>query len=218
MLNFPTEIIENILDRLPIEAALRAKRVCKTWSIFLRKKTDKVGLLFAESYLDENRNKLYYGDQYDPTRGKMNYNYSYDNRLDKMRKGKHFVGYGYMENMVGSCNGLVCIRSRYPEFVKPFLICNPITGEVVYAPKPDKSIARECRPTDTSGFGYCHSKNEYKIVRMHYQGQKRSHVLVYSVGGSVWRSKGFIRVGSTPCFPIEFSRNLRKWNSSLAIP
>ncbi|XP_026428076.1 F-box protein At5g49610-like [Papaver somniferum] len=193
MVYFPEEIIKNILGRLTIEAALPAKQVCKSWRIFLRTKTDKIGLLFVESYLKEEKNKLYYGDQYDPLLEKMNYNYSSCDRLDKVL-GKSIPGYTYMNNLLGSCNGLVCIASRYPNFEKPFLICNPITGEVVYIPHPDTSIAQDCDPSKICGFGYCHSTNEYKIVRMHQQTPRMSHVLVYTVGGGAWRSKGSIHI------------------------
>lgn len=65
------------------------------------------------------------------------------------------------------------------------------TGEVVYIPKPNKSIARDRDATNVSGFGYCNSTNEYKIVRMYsdYKGHK-CRFLVHTIGdGRGWRSK-----------------------------
>ncbi|XP_026416143.1 uncharacterized protein LOC113311527 [Papaver somniferum] len=173
-----SDIVENILRRLPIESALQAKWVCKTWRSFVRGRIDEVGLLFAFSYYHyiENEIKLCYGDHRDPSHGKMNYSYSYD-RIEKMQDDKSIKGYKYMDSMLGFMQRI-------------------FTGEVVYVPEPDKSIARDCLPTKISGFGYCHSTNEYKIVRMYsdYEEQKKYHVLVYTVGSGEWRNKGSINI------------------------
>ncbi|XP_026444558.1 F-box/kelch-repeat protein At3g06240-like [Papaver somniferum] len=175
-----TDNMENILCRLPVETALQAKRVCKTWRFLLRKKTDKVGLLFFFSYKNANDAHLWYGDQ-------LKYNFS----LDKMHNGNLVLNFEFTEIMLGSCNGLVCFRTGYPNLESNFLICNPLTGEVFYAPKPNKYIDPSWGPVAKSGFGYCQSTNEYKIVRIHSE-TKEYHVQVYTVGGGEWRSKDSI--------------------------
>ncbi|XP_026416139.1 F-box protein At3g07870-like [Papaver somniferum] len=144
MEKLPMEILENILDRLPIETALQAKRVCKTWRILLRCKTDK--------------------------------------------------DYIYTNTLLGSCNGLVCFSPFYGR--NHFLICNPFTGEVVYVPKHN---SMEQKLSCLSGFGYCHSTNEYKIVIMHNKFKVK--VLVYTIGGGGWRSKGSM----DPIFTLNYS-------------
>ncbi|XP_026416142.1 F-box/LRR-repeat protein At2g43260-like [Papaver somniferum] len=185
-----SDIVENILHRLPTETALQAKRVCKTWKIILRSKTDKIGLLFAVKYPgSHDEYGLYYGD---PIGGKINYTWF---ALDNMSSGKSIPWYDYLDGMLGSCNGLVCFQRRSWTSGEPFLICNPITGEVVYVPN---NTQLECfvdyygRRVTISGFGYCHSTNEYKIVIMH---EKEYRVQVYTVGGrGDWRNTETIRI------------------------
>ncbi|XP_026416140.1 F-box protein At3g07870-like [Papaver somniferum] len=192
MEKLPTEMEENILSRLTMEAALPAKQVCKKWRIFLRSKTDKVGLLFTFTYGDQNKNKLSYCDQYDPILGKMNYNYSYDS-IQNIHLRKFVKDGSYINNILGSCNGLVCFGPG-KSFKKDFFICNPFTGEVVYVPVWENW---SCFVSGLSGFGYCHSTNEYKIVSMHeikYQDRSNFQVLIYTIGGGGWRSKGSIQI------------------------
>ncbi|XP_026439742.1 F-box/kelch-repeat protein At3g23880-like [Papaver somniferum] len=180
MENLHTDVVENILSRLPIDKALQAKRVCNTWRYLVRSKTDRVGLLVAVSYShDENKHKLYYGDhQYDHIHGKMKYTYDALYKMDDVK---------FMDGMLGSCNGLVCFQRHYPCPEESFLICNPITGEAFYVPNPNNCTA-------SSGFGYCQSTNQYKIVRMSYQVEAREyHVQVYTLGGAEWRNKGSIQ-------------------------
>ncbi|XP_026428077.1 F-box/kelch-repeat protein At3g23880-like [Papaver somniferum] len=201
-----TDIVENILRRLPFETALEAKLVCKTWRILLLR---KVGFLVTFLHSDIKKDKLCYSDLYDHIRGKMSYKYSY-HRHDKMH-GKFFLGYGYLENMLGSCNGLVCFERRCLYLGEPFLICNPFTGEVVYVPEP-QSVKRGWGPTNISGFGYCLSINEYKIVRMYsdYIDPKKYHVQVYTVRSDEWRNIGSINIA--PCYPAgTYANGLLYW-------
>ncbi|XP_026428072.1 F-box/kelch-repeat protein At3g06240-like [Papaver somniferum] len=121
MEKLPTEMEENILSRLTMEAALPAK-------------------------------------QYDPILGKMNYNFSYDS-IQNIHLRKFVKDDSYINNILGSCNGLVCFGPG-KSLKKKFFICNPFTGEVVYVPVWENW---SCFMSGLSGFGYCHSTNEYKI-------------------------------------------------------
>ncbi|XP_026440544.1 F-box protein At3g07870-like [Papaver somniferum] len=198
-----TDIVENILDRLPIQTVLAAKQVCKTWKILLRSKTDKVGLLVAKScHYHVNGNRTYSGDQFDLIHGKMKYNYSY-HILDEMHNYRNsfsllpYPGYQsqFDYDMLGSCNGLVCIQKRcYWNLAEPFLICNPITGEVVHVPKTNTYRLAGWASNFIIGFGYCDSKNEYKIVRTYTLCMEPrlapACVQVYTIGGDrEWRKK-----------------------------
>lgn len=110
MENLHSDIVENVLSRLPISTALQAKQICTIWRIPLRNKTDKVGLLLASSHEYEIKIKLRYVDQYDHIRGKMNYNYPY---YDKMLNGKFVLECSRYSiiNMLGLCNDLVCFAA-----------------------------------------------------------------------------------------------------------
>ncbi|XP_026428078.1 F-box protein At3g07870-like [Papaver somniferum] len=196
MENLPACILGNILDRLPIETALQAKRVCKTWKMILHCKTDKIGLLLILSYHSdgEKKNELFYGDY---NRGKLICRYRYD-AIDGMEDEKSIMGNNYVDGMLGSCNGLVCFQRRQDHcFGQPFLVCNPLTGEIVYV----RPYTNTAATSQIRGFGYCHTTNEYKIVRMYmdcYDTRKyyldckdpnNYTVQVYTVGGGIWRNK-----------------------------
>ncbi|XP_026429182.1 putative F-box protein At3g16210 [Papaver somniferum] len=196
-----TDIEENILDRLPIKTALAAKQVCKTWRIFLRSKTDKVGLLVVKScYYHVNGDRTYSGDQSDLIHGKMKYNYSY-RILDEMHNYRNSFSlipnpgdqFQFDYNMlIGSCNGLVCIQRRCDwNLAEPFLICNPVTGEVVHVPKTNTYRLSDWASNFILGFGYCDSRNEYKIVRTytHCMEPRQTHVQVYTIGSDRDASK-----------------------------
>ncbi|XP_026416010.1 putative F-box protein At1g71320 [Papaver somniferum] len=181
------DILENILLQLPIEPALHAKRVCSTWRVILRCKTDKQGFLFKSCHADCGsrakgksnpvRTELFYADVYD----QANIKYYYPRNIPT--------------GLVGSCNGLVCSGTI------PSLICNPLTGESMVLPINYSEFPRDISNTGrnysgrlSSGFGYCPSTNEYKVVTIYHnpsaEGHK-AHVQGYTVGGE-WRYIGFI--------------------------
>ncbi|XP_026410633.1 F-box protein At3g07870-like [Papaver somniferum] len=100
--------------------------------------------------------------------------------------------YDHKGVVVGSCNGLVCVgeSNKDVNLVDPVKLCNPLTGEYVSLPrfKLTQKLASDgnnCRNL-ASGFGYCHSTKEYKVVRIFSQKGDLRHVQVYTVGGQ-WR-------------------------------
>ncbi|XP_026416051.1 putative F-box protein At2g02030 [Papaver somniferum] len=213
MENLHSDIIENILSRLSIEAALHAKRVCTTWREILRCKTEKPGFFFGLSRKVKreggvsksriSRKRFFYEDEYDHyDHAKMNYYHSY-NTLSEIQHGRFITKYLSRYIMVGSCHGLVCFRKSNEHTqgaIDPFLIRNPLIGELIVLPEYNYSdqlptdISSTTPPTSrlTSGFGYCPSTNSYKVVTIYYyHGKNKGHVQVYTVGRE-WRYIGFI--------------------------
>ncbi|XP_026451753.1 F-box protein At3g07870-like [Papaver somniferum] len=208
MENLHSDTLENILSRIPIEEALHAKRVSKTWRAILRYRTsEKAGFFFAFSRgrigIDEViREELFYEDEYDHyDHTKMNYYYT-RKTLSKIEHGSFATKAPTRDIMVGSCNGLVCFckfngDARVAEAAEPFLVCNPLTGESAVLPKYNYELhwdtANQKIPCGgrrlTSGFGYCPSTNKYKVVTIYYSDANKNHA--YTVGGE-WRYIGYI--------------------------
>ncbi|XP_026428219.1 putative F-box protein At2g02030 [Papaver somniferum] len=196
MENFPNEIIENILLRLPGEVALQARRVCTTWKALLRNyKSRKPGFLVAVSLGDKGRfrQEFYYEDEHDHYQhAKINY-YFTDKTLSKIEhhRSNAKIDWQIKDIIIGSCNGLACFSKAKKDVVGrvPFLICNPLTGEPVLLPYCDYlELYRDIltpwfpiRRSLTSGFGYCPLTDDYKVVHLYTVG-----------GGHEWRFIGFI--------------------------
>ncbi|XP_026430760.1 F-box protein At3g07870-like [Papaver somniferum] len=88
--------------------------------------------------------------------------------------------------MVGSCNGLVCclVKGKSSLERDAIYICNPVIEEYVYL--PTLTYNKACNGYFYYGFGYHHSTDEYKVVRIYY-----GEVEVYTLGsGQGWRHKG----------------------------
>lgn len=96
--------------------------------------------------------------------------------------------------IVGSCNGLVCLYVRHKCSGDPIYIINPATGEQLILP----GICRH--PTYFSGgtsgtsrnviggFGYCEHSDEYKVLRIH----EDCMVQVFTLGDKRgWRHTGY---------------------------
>ncbi|XP_026398727.1 F-box protein At3g07870-like [Papaver somniferum] len=145
--------------------------------------TEKEGLLFVQYIEDGERGCLFYGNDCD------DYNQA---NIMEMEPHRLTMEYRHKGAVVGSCNGLVCTgeRNKDVNLVDPVQLCNPLTGEYVSLPKfkLTRKLAihgNNCRNL-ASGFGYCHSTKEYKVVRIFSQKGDLRLVQVYTVGGK-WR-------------------------------
>ncbi|XP_026409012.1 F-box protein At3g07870-like [Papaver somniferum] len=107
--------------------------------------------------------------------------------------------------MVGSCNGLVCYlalcKSAFGYYYDPIYISNPITGEYVYL--PTFNFFKPVEGYFSCGFGYHHSTNEYKVVRIFREffisHNCCSYVQVYTLGsGRGWRDIGRVDLRLSP--------------------
>ncbi|MCL7027874.1 hypothetical protein MKW94_019253, partial [Papaver nudicaule] len=166
----PSELISEILTRLPADSAIQCRQVCKTWKdllsqpsfaqAHLRQQLSKlngnnsytslsshtaVGLLFSFAFTLERGNQLYYGEYGSQTR----------NKLRKINQPP----------TVEYVNLPLAIKRDSIVGYDEFIVC---------------------------GFGYHPSTDKYKIVKIHYT--KTTHlgrVEVYTIGsGSGWRVTG----------------------------
>ncbi|KAI3952871.1 hypothetical protein MKW98_005098 [Papaver atlanticum] len=203
----PSDLILNILCRLPADSVVRCKQVCKckTWKDLLRQPSFAqahilhqlsqlngnsfpslpshnasnipIGLLVCFTFTLEPGNQIYYGE--------------YDNQTrNKLRKINQTPTVG--KSVIGSCKGLICFSENYRFYVRePSYICNPITGEYVNIPqviKRDNVVGYS--EFIVCGLGYHPSINKYKIVKIHYT-KHLGRVEVYTIGsGSGWRETG----------------------------
>ncbi|KAI3874050.1 hypothetical protein MKX03_016379 [Papaver bracteatum] len=209
----PSDIVLDILSWLPAESVSDCKLVCKRLLNLLSRRWDQfakvhyqrqllrlsssgdatsssTGFLFSFQK-DEKDNtigvRLYYGNEYN---GEMNIheNFSYKT-LQKTSVSFHDMLDS--DVIVGSYNGLICLLRYHHGIADPIHICNPNIGEYVNLPE---YTLREEDYLDAYGFGYVHSMDQYKVVRIYYpesDNYDNGEVQVYTIGsGSAWRTIG----------------------------
>ncbi|XP_026420344.1 F-box protein At3g07870-like [Papaver somniferum] len=94
-------------------------------------------------------------------------------------------------SLLGSCNGLICFNQSICLYHHgPACVFNPITREYVILPKCEDMYW-------WTGFGYLHTTNEYKVVRIYESGGDSNVgiIQVYTLGsGNGWRNAGTMDV------------------------
>ncbi|XP_026442091.1 F-box/kelch-repeat protein At3g06240-like [Papaver somniferum] len=212
---FPTEIISDILTRLPTESVLECKLVCKTW----------MNLIQHSSFPQMHLSRLNHPDSTES--GKLRYVYlKSDDDDDDYDRNNHlsYFEFNDIEDwnyvkpiyrkiifrtkceayiIIGSLNGLVCMYGAQPDIPDtrgPAIVFNPVTKEYVVLPEfktfPEyetKGLKSIEHFHEACGFGYLASTNEYKVVRIYtVRGALNSvEVEEYAVGsGKGWRHVG----------------------------
>ncbi|XP_026420838.1 F-box protein At3g07870-like [Papaver somniferum] len=163
MESLPSDIVLDIVSRVPAESVLECKLVCKLWGTLFR------GSNFANLHLSHQLNHLHGGgdDGNDDLAAskvepclffacRIDYPANFITLLyhggqvsDWISIGKKYI---FIENLkriyhapmhtnylsdhlVGSCNGLVCTFQLHNLVLDPIYICNPLTREYVYLPE-----------------------------------------------------------------------------------
>ncbi|PIA34622.1 hypothetical protein AQUCO_03700127v1 [Aquilegia coerulea] len=200
----PMEMVMEILLRLPVKSLLRFRCVCKTW-------------------LEVLKNNLYFSNlhlHYQLMETKHNPNPNDDHGIvfELLERGNEFK-YCYADNyneidkttflkfpfsmsceIVGICNGLICLRYHISERNSNFYLWNPLIGDVFTVPYSIPIPSCFCNPggirQTVFGFGFHEDTNEFKVIRIfyvipykwkHLKSEILSHVSVYTLGTNSWR-------------------------------
>ncbi|PSS04826.1 F-box protein [Actinidia chinensis var. chinensis] len=197
--HFPYELIENILLQISVKNLLRYKCVSKSWhtlidDIYFVKKhleynvksNTNLGLIVQEDADDSWMQTVHLDDMVG------------HDQCDFVR-----VDTGNVDNIVGSCNGLVCLSTQSNNLT----IWNPSTGKAHnLSCNPTEMIRHPSildSPTGTSiifGFGYDSISNDYKIMAMkvefkYYYIFFCTGLWVYSLKTKLWT------ISSSSSFP-----------------
>ncbi|XP_076891867.1 F-box/kelch-repeat protein At3g23880-like [Bidens hawaiensis] len=204
VVTFPTEIILEILLRLPVESVLRCKSVCKSWySLISDPHFVKCHLAISTrsnyyrqhrlvfNYTERNIIKFDNSSVFSTNQGTriescnlhdVLYDNSVNNALELDYPFKHP---SKRVSIVGSCNGLVCID---------------VDKDVLYIWNPSTRISYRLPPTGTSrnrvgwyvlyGFGYDESTDDYKVVELYNRFIEpcETFIKIYSLKGGNWKN------------------------------
>ncbi|XP_026395988.1 F-box protein At3g07870-like [Papaver somniferum] len=214
--SLPTDILVELLSRVPVESILECKLVCKRFGTLTRGseftkmhlrrqlQVEEPCLFFAcRISMSGNRTLLFNGGQVSD-RISVDEKYIYNQNLKRVYHPRMHNNVSY-NHLVGSCNGLVCAFQHHHSVIDPIYICNPLTREYVYLPQlvePDLGRVKGGEVymygRIACGFGYVKSTDEYKVVRIRYKnnGFADGNVEVYTLGsGRGWRALGTVLYG-----------------------
>ncbi|XP_058739930.1 F-box/kelch-repeat protein At3g23880-like [Vicia villosa] len=222
---FPDDLILQVLSLLNVKSILRFKCVNKYWgtltsdptfvNLHLKKSAKQnTHFLLITQHVTDIPGELSDGsdDRYVRDYGVIPYsvstlldNPSFTLSVDE----KYLVQSKGCSNIVGSCNGLICLvgRSITREYFEySFRLWNPATR--MTSPKFGSLCLfhnTSVFPSSYDGnynflFGYDNSTDTYKVVASRYSGREQgSDVRILSMGDNVWRD-----IESFPVVPLHF--------------
>ncbi|KAL9173342.1 hypothetical protein ABFS82_03G107400 [Erythranthe guttata] len=180
--NLPSEIVIEILSRLPIRTIGICKRVRRSWRDLLRTRE------FADSHLSKSVQGMvvctefdYYEifafedelDLEDPDR-----NYDSLTSFDCSRLGLSIC------DLRGSVNGLLFMHPL-SSISSDYYICNPLTREYIGFPYEQRLLDEDFNGTVNYGFGVSKVSGQYKVVKVVHVNKPICHV--YTLGTGKWR-------------------------------
>ncbi|XP_057793482.1 putative F-box protein At3g16210 [Salvia miltiorrhiza] len=174
--NLPSDIIIDILSRLPIPTIIRCKSVCKPWLHLLRSHE------FATHHLSTSAPALAVF-QYKITSELYDiYEFEDDDQHYKLLTSFMPPCRGMIQ---GSANGFLVLRdlSLRPHGLS---ICNPITREYMEIHSPPE-FDYTYPQVAAFGFGASRITGQHKVVRV-FHGREIPECHVYTLGTGSWRS------------------------------
>ncbi|XP_026389034.1 F-box protein At3g07870-like [Papaver somniferum] len=159
MESLPSDIVLDIVSRVPAESVFECKLVCKKWGTLIR------GSNFTNMHLRRLLTQIHGGDDdgSDNLAAKVESCLFFACRIDDPDVERTLLFHGgqvsdideeyiYNQNLkriyhppmheeplfnhlVGSCNGLVCTFQHHHLVIDPIFICNPLTREYVHLPE-----------------------------------------------------------------------------------
>jgi hypothetical protein len=180
--DFATDVLVDILLRLPPSSRRRARLVCRHWRGAVDDRTSEMQSRAVRTLISVKN-------------GWTSFGYVVDD-LSGWRSRERWAGYGNV-HVIGTCNGLICLcNDGNPGGA--VTLTNPVTGEgLVVPPLPRYHSSGQGQPAAPSvrlhwheaySFGYHPLTGRYKIVHVPcYQGRLEV-VHVFTLGGTSWRS------------------------------
>ncbi|KAE7995669.1 hypothetical protein FH972_000440 [Carpinus fangiana] len=223
----PEDLVTLILLWLPVVSLLRFKCVCKSWYALITHQN------FVRKHLLHNKNsnthlllKTSNKTMDDYVVSTISYEELRISPLTQPLPPQYFGNgekFGISVDVVGSCNGLVCLHGYDTLNV---VIWNPTTREIKVVPKSNLPIfapAGYCTLIQGMGFGFDAKTNDYKIINFvsmygpkfgdYFKKDVKEIIYqkeVYSLSTDSWR-----KVDGPQCFifenPMTYTTGMGSW-------
>ncbi|WRX26193.1 F-box domain - like 10 [Theobroma cacao] len=191
MCPFPSDLITDILCRLPVKTLLRFKCVSKPWGSLIDD-SDFVKIHLHQSLKTSTNIKLFLDNCVE--NDNEAYAVDFDSLCNLVQFPRPFTAEAnkYQSRIFGSCNGLLAVCHRQ----EGIALWNPSTRKYHYLPTlgdditMDHDILPGCGYDKNTilGFGYDVSNSDYKVVKMfRSKTQNCFKVMIYSLKANSWR-------------------------------
>ncbi|KAM7497925.1 hypothetical protein LguiA_022339 [Lonicera macranthoides] len=183
----PTEIwIEEILTRLPVKTLLRCTSVCKSWYSLIT--SPNFITLHLNRTASNNDNRLLIRSCNNRIE---NYSVYTDNETFDECEKLHFPLHSRINrfNIVGNCNGLVCLSEDVQQYTDIMILWNPSIRKFVHLPYPNFGYNTHGAYLQSVGFGFNPVTNDYNVVRIAYLKKVETEVVeLYELSTGSWRN------------------------------
>ncbi|CAL5199586.1 unnamed protein product [Lathyrus oleraceus] len=186
MAELPSEVITEILSRVPAKPLLRLRSTCKWW----RSLIDSTDFVFF--HLNKSRDSIIILRQHSRL-------YELDlNSMDRVKELDHpLMCYSNRIKVLGSCNGLLCICNIADDiaFWNPSIRKHRVipSEPLIRKETKENSAITTLLAARVYGFGYDSFSGEYKLVSISYfvdlhNRSFDSHVKIYTMRTDVWKT------------------------------
>ncbi|KAK4269901.1 hypothetical protein QN277_022998 [Acacia crassicarpa] len=203
--HLPSEIVEEILLRLPVKSVVKFTSVCKAWNSLIKNQT------FIHDHLNHaidqaSNDSIFLNLCLSKDIGRGHYQkedfyslYSVNQQTDHHFSVERFpLSHLFQPDrhtlFAGICNGLVCYADYSLLHSATILIWNPLLRKYVVLPKPIMTCKKRDRQHYAKydlcfGLGFDSKNNDYKVVRLMnlLSQQETPHVEVYSLVSHSWK-------------------------------
>ncbi|KAL3508921.1 hypothetical protein ACH5RR_028322 [Cinchona calisaya] len=161
-LEIPTDILREILRRLPVKSLIRFRCVCRSWCAFITS-PEFIALHLSRRYHADDTNILIMLFIQETKKYVLSF-HSNNESLDTIAPDLEvpiFHDFG-TAGLLGPSNGIVCIATR-----KDICLFNPATRKFRRLPDCPFGCPQDFfRCSEHSGFGYDPITNDYKVIRL----------------------------------------------------
>ncbi|KAK4723622.1 hypothetical protein R3W88_026401 [Solanum pinnatisectum] len=190
---FCSELLREILLKLPVKSLIRFTVVCKSWHSFI------TSFPFISAHLVQTpRSNTILVRRFDRTRKRENYSLFQDSKnrpfsLDFTSE----LNFPFKSNLgyfkiVGSCNGIVCLYDDLLGQLRSLVLWNPSIHKFISIPMP--SIKPQWPHMCVLGFGAdLPETDDFKLVKLVYHMNDGfvysgpPEIEIYSINSGVWR-------------------------------
>jgi len=190
----PSELVEEILCRLPVKILLQLRCICKSWkslilndSTFAKKHLQHVKKRLIVSSVDDSGELLFWDSSISSVFSNVSNSTVTQTQLNCPISFNSLVRLLYGNNLeICSCHGILCfaIAGRYA------FLWNPSLRRYNILPPLENPEESDGSTSYLYSFGYDHfNNNVYKVVAIsHFQDKnKKNEVSVHTMGTGYWR-------------------------------
>jgi F-box interacting protein len=197
----PPDVLASVLLRLPASDLHRFRRVCKEWRQVI---SDPV---FINEHLDQGpwaltHTIVFFGGYSGPAQGAIEPHNGHGFLFDEQWQLVATFTAGESEEMVGTCNGLLCFLDAHQGAIN---VVEPSTGDSLALPLPPET--ERLHERGAYCFGFDSSSKRYKIFHQglywHAHNTTEQDMYVYTIGGGEgWRSVQVAGAAAKPGVPL----------------